>query len=244
MKIYYIMHSCYIVELADRYLLFDYFDKNVVSSLVEYRGGLPEFDSSKKLYVFSSNGHKDHFLPEILELGKNNPNVKFIFSKDIKLKRGTYDKHQVKFVGAIHKYDIDDMRIETLRSNDVGVAFVISACGYNIYFAGTLNWWNAEGRGELYGEQYGREYKRFIRPIINRKFDVGFVVLDGRMGEDGYFLGMDYFIKHVDCDNIFPTNTWGQYQWIDRFKTRPDIANLKDRIIDIDRENMIFEIED
>ena len=64
------------------------------------------------------------------------------------------------------------------------------------------------------------------------------------MGEDGYYLGMDYFIKHIDCDNIFPMNMWGQYQWIDRFKTRPDIANLKDRIVDIDRENMIFEIED
>ena len=68
--------------------------------------------------------------------------------------------------------------------------------------------------------------------------------MDGRMGEDGYFLGMDYFIKHIDCDTIFPMSMWGQYEWINRFKTRPDVANLKERVVDIDRENMIFEIED
>ena len=243
-KVYYLMHSCFLVELSDRYLLFDYFDKDELNSAVRYEGSLPELSATKSLYVFASNCHKDHYTDKLLTIFEQFDSAKFILSKDIKLKRGTYDKSKVQFVRPLHKYTVDDMTIETLRSNDVGVAFVVSACGLNLYFAGTLNWWNAEGRGELYGEQYGREYRRYLRPILNRKFDIGFVPMDGRMGEDGYFLGMDYFIKHIDCDTIFPMNMWGEYKWIDRFKTRPDIANLKDRVIDIDRENMIFEIED
>ena len=141
-------------------------------------------------------------------------------------------------------YKVDDMVIETLRSTDAGVAFIVQVNGLNIYHAGDLNWWNAEGKGELYGEVYGREYKRMLKPILNRHFDLGFVVMDARMGEDGYFLGMEYFVKNIECDHIFPMHMWGQYQWIERFKKRPGIANLRDRIIDIDRENVIFEIED
>lgn len=244
LKVYYLMHSSFVVELEDRYLLFDYFEKDLLRDAVEYRGSLPELDKNKKLYVFSSNCHKDHYTDNIFNIFQGSSYVKYILSKDIKLKRGLVDKSIMQFVGPLHKYSIDDMTVETLRSNDVGVAFVISVGGYNIYYAGTLNWWNAEGRGELYGEQYGREYRRYLRPILNRKFDLGFVPMDARMGEDGYFLGMDYFIKHIDCDTIFPMNMWGDYKWISRFKTRPDIANLKDRLIDIERENMIFEIED
>ena len=134
------------------------------------------------------------------------------------------------------------MTIETLRSTDAGVAFVINVKGLNIYHAGDLNWWNAEGRGELYGEVYGREYKRALKPIANRHFDLGFVVLDSRMGEDGYFLGLEHFIKNIECDHIFPMHMWGDYKWIERFKGRPGIATLRDRIVDIDRENIIFEI--
>ena len=240
-KVYYLMHSSFVVELQDRYLLFDYFDKTAIASAVEYKGGLPDFSEDKPIYVFGSNCRKDHFCEDVLKL---NNVKKYILSKDIKLKRGTYDKEKTKFVSPVHKYTIDDMSVETLRSNDAGVAFVILVNGINIYFAGTLNWWNAEGRGELYGEQYGREYRRYLRPILNRKFDLGFVPMDGRMGEDGYFLGMDYFIKNIDCEIIFPMNMWQEYHWIKRFKTRPDVANLKERVVDIDRENMIFEIED
>ena len=48
-KVYYLMHSSFLVELADRYLLFDYFNKEVVSETVEFRGGLPQLDLEKQL---------------------------------------------------------------------------------------------------------------------------------------------------------------------------------------------------
>ena len=251
-KVYYLFHSCFLVEFEDKYLLFDYFDKSVVADTVEYRGSLPQLDLAKRLYVFASHSHKDHYSVSILGLKDLYPNTQFILSKDIRLGanyllRNGYSldiKKSITFVKPDCKYTVDDVNISTLRSNDSGVAFVVECNGRRIYHAGDLNWWNVEGRGELYGEQYGREYKRALRHIENRHFDVGFVVLDPRMSEDGYFLGMDYFIKNIECDHIFPMHIWGQYQWVSRFKGRPDIANLKDRVIDIDQESMIFEIED
>ena len=250
LKVYYIMHSCFLVELDDRYLLFDYFDKGVVKDVVDFKGGLPELDPEKYLYVFASHSHKDHWWLENLRWADSRSNIHYILSKDIRLGRNYLTrngfnlsiKEKITFVAPLKKYHVDDMTIETLRSTDAGVAFVINVNGLNIYHAGDLNWWNAEGRGELYGEVYGREYKRALRPIANRHFDLGFVVLDSRMGEDGYFLGMEHFIKNIECDTIFPMHMWGEYQWIERFKGRPGIANLKDKVVDIDRENIVYDI--
>ena len=50
MKITYIHHSSFCVELENSILLFDYF-----------KGELPEFNKDKKLYVFASHFHQDHF---------------------------------------------------------------------------------------------------------------------------------------------------------------------------------------
>ena len=251
-KVYYIQHSCFLVELEDRYLLFDYFDKDILAQTVSYSGCLPELSQDKTLYVFASHSHKDHWDVKNLALAASHPLTKFILSKDIRLganylKRNGFDisiKEKIKFVKPLMKFEIDGMQIETLHSTDAGVAFLITVGERLFFHAGDLNWWNVEGRGELYGEQYGREFKRFLKHIGNRLINCAFVVLDPRMGEDGYFLGLDYFIKTFECENIFPMHMWGDYKWIHRFKNRPDIANLKDKIIEITQENMLFEIEE
>ena len=59
MKITYINHSCFSVELDNCILLFDYFD-----------GSIPKFDNNKKIYVFSSHSHHDHYNKSIFDLRK------------------------------------------------------------------------------------------------------------------------------------------------------------------------------
>lgn len=55
MKITYLRHSGFLVELEQVWLLFDY-----------YRGEIPEFPKGKKGYVFVSHRHIDHFNKEFL----------------------------------------------------------------------------------------------------------------------------------------------------------------------------------
>ena len=82
MKITYIHHSSFSVELDNSILLFDYF-----------KGKLPDFDKSKKLYVFSSHSHHDHFSNSIFKLEKIYKDVTYILSDDIKTSKsfGTDD---------------------------------------------------------------------------------------------------------------------------------------------------------
>ncbi len=54
MKVTFILHSGYFVELDSCCLLFDY-----------WRGDIPQSD--KPLYVFASHHHEDHFSPEVFK---------------------------------------------------------------------------------------------------------------------------------------------------------------------------------
>lgn len=72
MKITYIYHSGFTVELEKSILIFDY-----------YKGELEKFDPNKQIYVFSSHGHPDHFNKDIFNLSKTYKNVTYILSHDI-----------------------------------------------------------------------------------------------------------------------------------------------------------------
>ena len=61
-KVLYIEHSGFQVELEDAYFLFDY-----------YRGELPELDPGKKFFIFSSHAHQDHYQRRIFEFQEKMP---------------------------------------------------------------------------------------------------------------------------------------------------------------------------
>lgn len=249
LKVTYIQHSCFLVELDRTVLLFDYFNAQDTMSEVGYEGVLPPFPRGKKIYVFASHCHRDHFSLEVLRWEEYGLDVFYVLSKDIRLGRAYLARNgidpavreKIRFVTPVGKYQAGDLKIETLRSNDAGVAFLVEAEGRTIYHAGDLHWWNAGQRQELTGEIYGNAYKREMRRLLNRHIDVAFVVLDPRM-KDTFYLGMEYFLEHVDADVIFPMHLWRQYDLIPKFKRRPQTAKLADKVVEIDRENMVFQI--
>ena len=76
MKITYIHHSSFLVEMEQIALLFDYFE-----------GEIPEIRQDQLLIVFASHRHGDHFSPGIFDLAENHPKIWFVLSGDIWRKR-------------------------------------------------------------------------------------------------------------------------------------------------------------
>ena len=76
MKITYIHHSSFLVELEHVSMLFDY-----------YAGQLPEIRKDRPLVVFASHFHGDHFAPVIFDLAKDREDVNYVLSKDISKKK-------------------------------------------------------------------------------------------------------------------------------------------------------------
>jgi len=209
MNIKHIGHSSFLIELNNCYLLFDY-----------YIGEIPPLDNNKKIFVFSSHHHGDHFNMGIFNLLKDYSNVKYVFSRDIKRKYGKQITEDVTYVTTGTETGLDDIKIETLRSTDEGVAFVLTVEDKSIYHAGDLNLWVWSSESEEYNSFMTLRFNKEMEKIKGRHFDVAFLVLDSRQGDDCY-KGFDYFMKNTDTDLVYPMHYWDDSSVIDKLKSMP-----------------------
>ena len=198
MRVTYIGHSGFSVELESHILLFDY-----------YEGTMPEFDPAKKLLVFASHSHPDHFNREILKLADVYPDVEYIFPKDIRIAKKE-QRESEHFMRKRDEITVGDTKVKSLRSTDEGVAFLVRCEDRIIYHAGDLNWWHWEGESEDENRQMEKDYKREIGRLEGLPIDAAFVVLDPRQ-ENAFAVGFDWFMRHTDTRQVFPMHQWGDY---------------------------------
>ena len=250
MKVTFVHHSCFIVELEEKTLVFDYFNGERINGY-HFTGNLPEFDKEKPLYFFASHKHQDHFDLNALKWIEKYPDMHFVLSKDIKLganylkRNGIREdiKNYITFVKPLMKYEVGDLKIKTLASTDAGVAFLVEADGQTIYHAGDLNDWSMEGAGDIINGKMKRDYRRALKELEGVHIDVAFVVLDGRLASH-QFDGFDYFMQHVDADVIFPMHMWRDYSAIAKYKAQSKNIRFIERIVDITGENEEFVMEE
>jgi L-ascorbate metabolism protein UlaG (beta-lactamase superfamily) len=224
LKVTYISHSGFLVELEEAYLLFDY-----------YQGTIPELDPKKKVYVFASHGHHDHFNYNVFKLLKGENEVHYILSDDIQVE----GFKEVTLIGPNMELAVGDCRITTLTSTDEGVAFLVEYKGCNIYHAGDLNWWHWNGESEKYNEEMKLNYQREINKLKGKKIDLAFVTLDPRL-EDAYLFSLDYFAKQTNTKAIIPMHFWGDYGVFNQLKSNDATKSYIDRIISIREEGEVF----
>ena len=229
MRVTYIGHSGFSVELESHILLFDY-----------YEGTMPEFDPAKKLLVFASHSHPDHFNREILKLADVYPNVEYIFPKDIRIAKKE-QRASEHFMRKRDEITVGDTKVKSLRSTDEGVAFLVRCEDRIIYHAGDLNWWHWEEETESYNEQMRQDYQREIDKLKDIVIDIAFVPLDPRQ-ENQYAWGMDYFMKHTHTKYVFPMHMWGDYEIYDRLMENPEAEPYKERVIEVKEPGQVFEV--
>ena len=231
MKITYLDHSGFAVDLGDKLLIFDY-----------YRGELPAGTSDRKLYVFSSHAHYDHFQKKIFTWSRDRDET-YILSKDIRKNAAAKNApgEGVYYLAPRQELTLDGLSVRTLRSTDAGVAFLVETEGKTIYHAGDLNWWHWEEESRVYNEMMKRNYRYEIGKIEGQAIDVAFVPLDPRQ-EEQYYWGMDYFMKHTDTKVVFPMHMWGHYEVWERLMENPEASSYRDKVMRITKAPQEFEI--
>lgn len=234
MKITYISHSGFCVEMENKAFIFDY-----------YKGIIPSIDKNKRIYVFSSHKHHDHFTMDIFHKMKEYENVTYIFSNDIKLNEKYLLRNMVDLkvrkniinISAGKELLIDDIKIKTYKSTDVGVAFLVESDEKAIYHAGDLNWWYWQGEPDSWNENMEKAYKGQIDLLKKEKrLDAAFVPLDIRQGENA-ILGINYFCECIDAEYIFPMHFWDDYTVFDMLENSKTLKEYKGSIIRINEEN-------
>ncbi|MFV0466323.1 MAG: MBL fold metallo-hydrolase [Lachnospiraceae bacterium] len=249
MTVTFIHHSSFLIETKEHVLLFDYFDGSKIASM-NFNGKLPDIPEHKRLYVFASHAHHDHFDLTVLTHFEEREQVKFILSKEIRLSRKYLERNQidvkilqsVTFVAPDKSYEIDDIKIKTIRSTDSGVAFLVELPDTMIYHGGDLNLWKWEGVGDLINGKEEREYKSAIRTIRDKKIDIAFVPLDPRLGTHALD-GISFFMENIHADKVFPMHMWGDYKWIKSFKQQTTNSLFAERIVEIEYENQVFQLD-
>ena len=236
MKITYIAHSGFLAELEDTLLLFDY-----------YQGDLPELPDGKMLCVFASHRHPDHFNPEVFRLAEGRENVYFILSRDIwksRVPEGLQDR--TVHLKAGEEWKQGGVTVQTLRSTDEGVAFLVETDGCTLYHAGDLNDWRWDGEPDDWNRTMAEKFRRYIEPLRGRRMDAAFVPLDPRQ-EKNYALGLDYFLTLSDyrkpengAEKIYPMHCWDDYGIIERWLLEHPDSPGRERIVKISRRGEIF----
>ena len=233
LKVNYIHHSGFIVETKKNILLFDYYSENnnIQINLDKYK--------NKKIFIFSSHSHSDHFDKKIFDFRNKTQNIKFILSDDISNK---YNNSDVIFVKPHCKYKIDEISIETLKSNDMGVAFIVESDNKIIFHSGDLNWWHWNGEPDNWNKNMEISFKSEIEIIKDKKIDLAFIPVDPRL-EENYILSINYIMNNLDIKKVMIMHFWNNFGIHKILYSDKRTQNYRNKIININSINEEFIIE-
>ena len=205
MKVIYLHHSGFIVQLEKSTLIFD-----AISNIP------PHFlRKGRKNYFFVSHHHKDHFDQKIFSYGTDYDSH-YILGKGVEREGGKNFHH----IDPEQTLAIDDIKISAFDSTDRGVSFLIRAENKLIFHAGDLNWWDwtVEDRPKIVPADEEKQFKDIIQTIKTdlgvEKIDVAFVPVDNRL-KDSATKGAVYFIQSLAPATLAPMHFWEDFSMVD-----------------------------
>ena len=228
--IYYIYHSGFVLELEKSILIFDFYriptdmkneEESFISKFIKR--------NDKKVYVFSSHSHSDHFNKEILKWLNLNENIKYILSDDIKI-----HKHKnFYFTKEGDSFELDNLKISTFGSTDLGSSFYVNVEDKNIFHSGDLHLWHWEDDTP---EEEKTMYDAYMSDLEKIKkldrIDIAFVPVDPRLGVNT-LEGVELFYKVLKPKLIVPMHFSDDYSQMKNFIEA--FKNIKDvEVIEID----------
>lgn len=228
MKVTFLGHSGFFIELEQVCLLFDY-----------WRGALPAPIAGKGLVAFASHCHHDHFNREIFAYGSRWERADYVLGNDIRLSaklRAELGIREEQFhrMGPDRQAEYGGVAVRTLRSTDSGVAFLVQAEGKTVYHAGDLNWWVWEGEPQADNDAMTAAFFSEMEKLQDTPMDLAFLTLDGRQGPD-MFRGFDYCLRNLRIRTAVPMHSFGNYE--------PHRAILTDPISRAYREKILLMTE-
>lgn len=228
MTVTFLAHSGFLVEWEKFYTLFDF-----------YQGELPPLKAEKPLLVFASHRHNDHFDPRIFKIV--HPDVRYYLSRDISIARRHWEKlgmteEVFARCTAVRPDELlltdvcgEELSIRTVKSTDIGVAFLLRSEGRMVYHAGDLNWWHWESEGKGYCENMRRAFftamDKLSAAVRDEAADNGLesviglamLPLDPRL-EDGYAMGVNELFARIAVRRALPMHMWGKFNIAERYR--------------------------
>lgn len=224
-KIKYIYHSCYSVELDDKLIIFDY-----------YKGNMPKPIPGKQTIFVSTHSHADHFNKEILkvpymkdciyllssdikELYRSN-NIIYLNDKDKDVDIDTLkilkNSNNIYFFNPDEELVLQDMIINTYGSTDKGISILLDLPYLSIFHAGDLNNWIWPEDSPEEREEMTLAFTKELDKIDIDQIDIAFFPIDPRLG-DNYAEGAEIFLDIICPEVLFPMHFADNFQITEKF---------------------------
>jgi L-ascorbate metabolism protein UlaG (beta-lactamase superfamily) len=229
-KITYLDNSGFAVETENRFLVFDYYNPKPKGGRLSQGVVNPEDIGDRRAVLFVSHSHYDHYHKGIFQLRDQVPHIGYILSDDVKCKPGA----DVLLVAPDGDYPFDGMEIHTLRSTDLGVAFLLKADGMTIYHGGDLNWWHWIGEPEEKNQSMARRFLAEMDSLRGMDIDVAFVPMDPRQ-EHNYLLGLNAFMERANARHVIPMHFGRAIEAFDWLEQDPRADGYRERIVPLTR---------
>lgn len=209
LKITYHYHSGFSIQVGSTLLVFDYWEGEN-RDLAQIGRITPQMlKSYEQIYVFISHAHPDHLDPVVYTWEGEGLPITYIVSSDMPV--GTRGKR----LAPLQEKELSrDIRVKAFQSTDLGVAFLVTAYGMNIFHAGDLNLWHWRQESSLREiEAAENAFYQAMEPMKGLPIDVAMFPVDPRQGML-YDAGANHFILTMKPRIFIPMH----------FQNRPEVA--------------------
>ena len=191
-------HSGFSVACDDSILIFDYWLGEGEELAEKYRLTPEILGRYRQIYVFISHDHPDHLDPVVFTW-KDLPGIQYIVSSDMPV--GTRGRRMAP--GDTIRFS-DEVEVTAFDSTDLGVSFLVSFMGLQVFHAGDLNFWHWRDESSMKEiEEADTEFRKAIAPICGKPVDLAFFPLDPRQGTM-FEAGANFFILSVKPRIMIP----------------------------------------
>ena len=213
LKVTYHYNSGFSIRVGSTLLVFDYWEgeNRRLSDVGRLNQGI--LTAYEQVYVFISHAHPDHLDPIVYEWRNAMPNINYIVSSDLPIgKRG-------RRIAPLEELTLsNDLSVKAFESTDLGVSFLVTAYGMNIFHAGDLNLWHWRQESSLREIEAAEEaFYSACEPIPASGIDLAMFPVDPRQGMM-YDAGANRFILTKKPRLFIPMH------WQDRPEVAVDFA--------------------
>ncbi len=208
-EIIYIHHNCFILRYGETAFLFDM----PAASFLRRKEAetIAASVSGRKLFVFASHAHPDHYSSDIFKLSDVCHDANYIISDDIAAPAA---KKNLLTAGAGKTYKLGELSIRTFKSNDAGLAYLIKTPEMSIYFGGDLAKWSWDEFDETTRNYMEKVFADTIATLKKEKINIAFSNADARLSN---YSGAAEFIETVRPKLFVPMHSFGETASIKEF---------------------------
>ena len=200
---------------------------------------LPEKDTLKafrKLYVFVSHRHDDHFSQSIYDLCGED--AVYIVGFDLP------QPHRGVRMKPGEKQGFGSVQVTAFGSTDEGVSFLVEYAGVSVFHAGDLNLWHWRDESTIAQiEEAERMFYECVAPIPKESIDLAFFPVDPRQGSM-YDAGAGYFVMTVKPRIMIPMHFQGRGDVAMRFALTGETKHTKVIALQVPGESIDLSIPD